>query len=99
MNAWIYMLHPPRDNFMATMTDDEKAAWGRHFQWLQELLAQGALVLAGASGGSTNTGIGIFEFPDEASARDTMAKDPAVLSGFAHGELRPFQLGISRETL
>jgi hypothetical protein len=24
---WIYFLHPPRENFAATMTEDEQAVW------------------------------------------------------------------------
>ena len=27
MAEWIYFIHPPRDNFAATMTDDEKKVW------------------------------------------------------------------------
>jgi hypothetical protein len=53
---WIYFLHPPRENFAATMTHDERAAWQRHFEWLRELL-RGRLVLAGPTGGAINTGI------------------------------------------
>lgn len=26
MTEWIYFIHPPRDDFAATMTDDEQAA-------------------------------------------------------------------------
>jgi hypothetical protein len=29
MAEWIYFLHPPRDNFAETMTDEERAAFGR----------------------------------------------------------------------
>jgi hypothetical protein len=28
MAEWIYFPHPPRENFAATMTDEEKAVWG-----------------------------------------------------------------------
>jgi hypothetical protein len=35
---WIYFLHPPRDDFAATMTDPEKDVWAKHFTHLQELL-------------------------------------------------------------
>lgn len=27
MPEWIYFIHPPRDDFAATMTDAEKAVW------------------------------------------------------------------------
>ena len=39
MADWIYFLHPPRDGFAASMTDEEKAVFARHFEYL-ELLRQ-----------------------------------------------------------
>ena len=96
MAEWIYFIHPPRTNFAATMTDQEKAAWARHFQRLQRLLADGVLVLAGPTLGETNTGVAVIEAPDEATARRIMDEDPAIAGGFAEGELRPFQLSLLR---
>jgi hypothetical protein len=29
MAAWIYFIHPPRDDFMATITDPERETFGR----------------------------------------------------------------------
>jgi hypothetical protein len=34
VREWIYFIHPPRDDFAATMTDVEKAVWERHFERL-----------------------------------------------------------------
>lgn len=96
MSAWIYFIHPPRSNFAATMTDEEKAAWADHFARLQRLLAEGVLVLAGPTLGETNTGVAVIEAPDEAAARRLMAEDPAIAGGFAQGELRPFHLALLR---
>ncbi|GAA3194933.1 YciI family protein [Dactylosporangium siamense] len=96
MSEWIYFIHPPRPNFAATMTDEEKAAWGRHFERLQRLLADGVLVLAGPTLGQVNTGVAIFEAPDEAAARRIMAEDPAIAGGFAEGELREFRVSLLR---
>jgi hypothetical protein len=36
---WIYFIHPPRESFAATMTDEEKSVWRNHFGHLQQLLA------------------------------------------------------------
>jgi len=36
MAQWIYFIHPPRDNFAATMTDDERAVWSVHFERLKK---------------------------------------------------------------
>lgn len=85
MADWIYFLHPPREDFAATMTDAEREAWGRHFERLQGLLADGVLILAGPTLGTVNTGVTVFEAPDEDAARAIMNEDPAIAGGFATG--------------
>jgi uncharacterized protein YciI len=96
MAEWVYFLHPPRDDFAATMTDEEREVWGVHFERLQRLLAEGTLVLAGPTLGSINTGIAIVEAPDEAAARKLMEEDPVVAGGYARGELREFRVSLLR---
>lgn len=96
MAEWIYFLHPPRDDFAATMTDEERAVWGVHFERLQRLLADGVLIMAGPTLGPVNTGIAVFEAPDETAAQQIMMADPVIAGGFAHGELRPFRVSLLR---
>ena len=96
MAHFSYFLHPPRDDFAATMTEVEQQAWGQHFAWLQEVYATGALVLVGATGGRVNTGIAILEAPDDDAARESVAADPVTQAGLAEGDLRPFSLGLLR---
>ena len=96
MAEWIYFLHPPRDDFAATMTAEEQEVWGRHFERLQQLLADGVLVLAGPTLGRINTGVCVFEAEDEAAAQRVMEGDPAIVAGFARGELRPFRVSLLR---
>src|SRR3954454_11232129 len=96
MAEWIYFIHPPRDDFAATMTDEEKAVWSVHFERFERLLADGTIILVGPTLGATNTGIAIFEAPDEASARRLMEEDPVIAGGFARGELRPFRVSLLR---
>ncbi len=96
MAEWIYFLHPPRDNFAATMTAEEQAAFAEHARWLAKLLEDGVLILAGPTLGPVNTGIGVFEAPDEETARAIIAEDPVTRGGFARPELRPYQLGFLR---
>ena len=74
----------------------QAAAFKAHFEWLDGLLANGLLVMVGATGGAINTGIGVFEAPDEQAAREIVAQDPAAGGGYARGELRPFELGLLR---
>jgi uncharacterized protein YciI len=96
MSEWIYFLHPPREDFAATMTPEEDAVWDLHFERLKRLLADGVLVLAGPTLGRFNTGVTIFDAPDEESARRIMDEDPVVAGGFARGELRPFRVSLLR---
>jgi len=96
VSEWIYFIHPPRQDFAATMTADEKAAWSVHFERFRRMLAEGTLILVGPTLGATNTGIAIFEAPDEAAARRIMEEDPTIAGGFATGELRPFRVSLLR---
>jgi uncharacterized protein YciI len=96
MAEWIYFIHPPRDNFAETMTEEESAVWGVHFERLQRMLADGTIVLVGPTLGPKNTGIAIFEAPDEEAARQIMEEDPVIAGGFATGELRPFRVSLLR---
>src|SRR2546426_7653888 len=96
MAEWIYFIHPPRDNFAATMTDEEKRVWALHFERLQRLHAQGGMILVGPTLGPVNTGIAIFESPDEASARRFRNEDPGLPGCYARGELPPFRISLPR---
>jgi uncharacterized protein YciI len=96
MGEWIYFIHPPRDDFAATMTPEEQEVWAVHFARLRRLLADGVVIAVGPTLGRVNTGIAIFEAPDEATARRIMEEDPTIAGGFARGELRPFRLSLLR---
>jgi uncharacterized protein YciI len=96
MPEWIYFIHPPRANFAATMTEEERQVWSVHFERFKRLLADGVIVLVGPTLGETNTGIAIFEAPDEAAARRLMDEDPVIAGGYARGELRPFRISLLR---
>jgi uncharacterized protein YciI len=96
MAEWIYFIHAPRENFAATMSEEERAVWGVHSERLQRLMADGVMILVGPTLGPVNTGIAVFEAPDEAAARKIMDDDPVVAGGFARGELRPFKVSLLR---
>jgi uncharacterized protein YciI len=96
MPEWVYFIHPPRDDFAATMTDAERLVWREHAERLQRLLDEGVLILAGPTLGRVNTGLAVIEAPDEPSARKIMDEDPTIASGMARGELRPFRASFLR---
>jgi uncharacterized protein YciI len=93
---WICFLHPPRENFAATMTEHERQVFAEHFTRLQALLADDVVVLVGPTLGPVNTGIMVFEAPDEDSAWQIVRDDPTVVDGITTPELRPFRLSLLR---
>ena len=86
-------LRPKRENFVATMTQDEKAVMGAHFAYNDRLFAEGKILLGGAA---TDGAIGIIvlrvDSPDE--AREIFENDPAVKAGIGPAELHRFRLGL-----
>jgi uncharacterized protein YciI len=96
MAEWIYFLHPPRDDFAATMTDAEGLVFSAHFDRLKLLMDEGILIMAGPTLGEKNTGIAIFEAEDQATAERVMAADPVIATGICEGELRPYKVSLLR---
>lgn len=96
MAEWVFFMHPQRDDFIATMTDDERSAFDSHAAWLRQLLADGLLIASGPCLGKINTGIAIFEAPDEEAARRIVADEPVTSNGYMRGDLRPYRLGLLR---
>ena len=89
MAEWIYFIHPPREDFAATMTEAEQAAWAAHFERFRRLLADGVVILVGPTLGRVNTGIAVIEAPDEASARRLMDEDPGDRRRLRAGRVAP----------
>ncbi|WP_202977021.1 YciI family protein [Ornithinimicrobium flavum] len=96
MAQWIYFLHPPREHFADTMTPQEESVFAEHFAHLQRLTEQGVVILAGPTLGPVNTGITVFEAPDETAARALMESDPAIARGVVTGELREMRVALLR---
>lgn len=96
MSEWIYFIHPPRDRFVETITEDEAAIMHTHAAHLADLHAAGVLLLAGPTFGPVNTGIAVIEADDEEAAREVMMSDPAITSGLMTPELRPMRVSFLR---
>ena len=78
------------------MTEAEGEAWGRHWARIKRLFDEGRVVVVGPTLGRINTGLCVFEAPDEAAATAFMNEDPAIAGGFARGELRPMRVSLLR---
>ncbi len=98
MAHWIYFVRPPRENFVATISEEEAGDHGRCPQRPPGPAARGGhLVLAGPTfGPGLNDGIAIIEAETEDDARAVMESDPAITSGLMTGELRPMRVSFLR---
>jgi len=96
MAEWLYLIHPPRENFVETISEEEVGIMQVHSAHLAALFDRGVLILAGPTFGPVNTGIAVIEADDEEAARAIMLEDPAVTSGLMRPELRPMRVSYLR---
>ncbi len=96
MAEWLDLIHPPRENFVETISEEEVGIMQVHSAHLAALFDQGVLILAGPTFGPVNTGIAVIEAEDEEAARAIMLEDPAVTSGLMRPELRPMRVSYLR---
>jgi uncharacterized protein YciI len=80
----------------AAWREADSAAVSRHFQYLQKLLKDGILILAGRTlnDGADRFGIAIIRAADEGEARQVMESDPAVLDGIMTARLFPYRIAL-----
>ena len=71
MEQWVYFIHAPRENFGAHDDRGGAGRLGRARRAAQRRLDEGSLILAGPTLGKINTGIHVFEAPDEETAERT----------------------------
>ena len=95
MVHYFIMYRPPRETFIDDATVEESATVEKHHSYLQQLLSEGKLLLAGPTEDG-QFGIAVIEAEDEQAARTIMERDPAVSGGVFKGELWPFRLALVR---
>jgi uncharacterized protein YciI len=97
MPQFLYRIEPTR---AAMLTDGptprEAAVVGEHFQYLQRLLAQGVVLMAGRTLATDARGFGIVVFvaASEAAAAQVMRSDPAVAQRIMRAELFPYRIAL-----
>jgi len=95
MTRYLILLTPRRETFLQDATAEEMAVVERHFEYLQDLLAAGRLILAGRCEEGP-PGIVVFEAESDEAAREILDNDPAVTAGVFRGDIRPFRLALLR---
>jgi uncharacterized protein YciI len=95
MQEFLYRLQLVRGDMLRTgPTDSEQAVVAEHFAYLQDLNAQGVIILVGRTlNTDENTmGLTIFRAESEDAARQIMNRDPAVKKGVMTATLHPFRV-------
>lgn len=81
-------------------TEADNGIVAEHFGYLQKLLAEGNLILAGRTLNelSNSMGIAIFRANSEEEARSIMESDPAVQQGIMTAELYPYKVAVQEKS-
>ena len=90
MKYYLCKYIPPRADFLATMTADEKAWMKQHGAFLDDLLEKGQVVAHGPvmdpSGGY---GVSLYQIADDKEIKAITSEDPIVKNGVGHYEHHP----------
>ena len=95
MSNYIYKIVPKRAGFAESWTPEEETVMAQHFQYLKQLLANGALVLAGPCTDAA-FGIVIIEAESSGQATEIAKADPAIAGGVMSYELHDFRISLFR---
>ncbi len=90
--SYVIMLRPA--NEYGTEGTDEKVS--EHFRYLQSLLEEGILTMAGRFS-EVLIGLVMIEAKSKEDALKIMKNDPAVKSGVFHAELYPWSIALKAE--
>ncbi|HEU4965793.1 MAG TPA: YciI family protein [Bacilli bacterium] len=90
---FVYKLNPSRPTFIQDMTAEEEAVMGRHFHYLQGLLKEQRLIMAGPCL-DAEFGLVVFVAESEEEAREVMNNDPAIKEGVMIADLHPFRVSL-----
>jgi uncharacterized protein len=93
MDLFSVLLKPTRENFVASITNEEMNIVGQHFGYFKELLERKALLLAGRTS-SGSFGLGIFQAEKIEDIRLLMEVDPCVVNGVFTYEVEEYGIAL-----
>jgi uncharacterized protein len=97
MPQFLYRIKPARLAMLTEgPTDREASIVGQHFQYLQSLVAEGVVLMAGRTLNvdAQTFGIVVFVAASEAAAGELVQNDPAVKHGIMSAELFPYRVAL-----
>ncbi|MDX1990855.1 MAG: YciI family protein [bacterium] len=99
MPQYLYRIQPTRLEMLHESTLREQEIVGQHFRYLQQLMAEGTLILAGRTLNTDDStfGIVIFNASDD-DAQAIATNDPAVMQRVMRAEVFPYRVALIQET-
>ena len=97
MPTYIYRIQPVRPEMLSEgLTAEETRITGEHFEYLQRLMGEGVLILAGRTLNSDYSafGIAIFNARDDEHMRQITARDPGVVQKLFRAEWFPYRIAL-----
>jgi uncharacterized protein YciI len=97
MPQFLYRIQPTRLGMLTEgMTHREASIVNKHFEYLQKLVAEGAVFMAGRTlnADERTFGIVVFAAATESAAVVLMQNDPAVKLGVMKAELFPYCIAL-----
>ena len=97
MPTYIYRIQPVRPELLSEgPTNDEMRISSEHFDYLQRLMQDGILILAGRTLTSDYSafGIAIFRARDDEHMRQITAGDPGVAQKLFRAEWYPYRIAL-----
>jgi uncharacterized protein len=93
--SFLVFLRPAREQMPFEPSEEEARIVSAHYAYLQQLRAEGKLVVAGPSIVPGDViGIGVLDVDDPDEARAIVAADPAVSTGTMLPEIRPMRIAV-----
>lgn len=94
---FIYVLKPVERLLREGFTELDNEVIKEHFEYLQKLLSEERLVMAGKTEGfdSNTFGIVILKVYSEEEAQELMINDPAVKANIMKCSLYPYKIALS----
>ena len=91
---FLYLIVPPRQNFVFDATPDEMAIMDTHADYVRAHAARGFVLMAGPTLDGDSLGVSVLVTADEKEARAYAEGDPAVSSGLMTYRLHPWRASI-----
>ncbi len=97
MKQFLYRIQPTRTGMLTEgPTEAETVVVGDHFSYLQQLMHEGVVLMAGRTlvEDEGTFGVVVFEAVSEEAAQLVMDNDPAVVHGVMDAQLFPYRVAL-----